>query len=127
MVRCSERATRPVSRRKKWWRLRLPKTLNLSLSTCLVASQIIDFHLSYLMTSTFPDSLIPGYDAARLRTLHQFQIVNTTPEPIFDSYVTWIAQLFNAPIALISLVDTDYVWFKALTGVDGVAGLPRNE
>jgi hypothetical protein len=79
------------------------------------------------MTSTFPDSLIPGYDAARLRTLHQFQIVNTTPEPIFDSYVTWIAQLFNAPIALISLVDADYVWFKALTGVDGIAGLPRNE
>jgi GAF domain-containing protein len=79
------------------------------------------------MTSTFPDSLIPGYDAARLRTLHQFQIVNTTPEPIFDSYVTWIAQLFNAPIALISLVDADYVWFKAVTGVNGVAGLPRNE
>jgi GAF domain-containing protein len=79
------------------------------------------------MTHTFPDSLIPDGDAARVRTLHQFQIVNTTPEPIFDSYVAWIAQLFNAPIALISLVDADYVWFKALTGVSGVAGLPRNE
>jgi GAF domain-containing protein len=79
------------------------------------------------MPTIFPDSLIPSHDAARLRTLHQFQIVNTTPEPIFDSYVAWIAQLFNAPIALISLVDADYVWFKALTGVEGVPGLPRNE
>jgi GAF domain-containing protein len=79
------------------------------------------------MTSIFPDSLIPGHDAARLRTLHDFQIVNTTPEPIFDSYVTWIAQLFNAPIALISLVDADYVWFKAITGISNITSLPRNE
>lgn len=79
------------------------------------------------MTTDFPDSLIPAYDAARLRTLHQFQIVNTTPEQIFDDYVAWAALLFNVPIALISLVDADYVWFKALTGASGIPGLVRNE
>ncbi len=79
------------------------------------------------MTTDFPDSLIPAYDAARLRTLHQFQIVNTTPEQIFDDYVAWAALLFNVPIALISLVDADYVWFKALTGATGIPGLVRNE
>ncbi|RZL12700.1 MAG: GAF domain-containing protein [Hymenobacter sp.] len=79
------------------------------------------------MTSNFPDSLVPMYDAARLRTLHQFQIVNTTPEQIFDDYVAWAAQLFGVPIALISLVDADYVWFKALTGATGIPGLVRNE
>ena len=79
------------------------------------------------MTTKYPDSLIPGHDAARLRTLHQFQIVNTTPEQIFDDYVAWAAQLFNVPIALVSLVDADYVWFKALAGVTGIPGLPRNE
>jgi GAF domain-containing protein len=79
------------------------------------------------MTTNFPDSLIPEHDAARLRTLHQFQIVNTTPEQIFDDYVAWAAQLFNVPIALISLVDADYVWFKALTGATGIPGLVRNE
>ncbi len=78
------------------------------------------------MASIFPDSLIPEYDAARLRTLHQFQIVNTTPEQIFDNYVAWAAQLFSVPIALISLVDADFVWFKAITGAD-VPGLVRNE
>lgn len=68
------------------------------------------------MTTNFPESLIPPHEEARLRTLHQFQIVNTTPEQLFDDYVACAAQLFNVPIALISLVDADYVWFKAITG-----------
>jgi len=79
------------------------------------------------MTTNFPASLIPVHDAARLRTLHQFQIVNTTPEQIFDDYVAWSAQLFGVPIALISLVDAEYVWFKALTGATDIPGLVRNE
>jgi GAF domain-containing protein len=79
------------------------------------------------MTTKFPATLIPEHDAARLRTLHQFQIVNTTPERIFDDYVAWAALLFGVPIALISLVDAEFVWFKALTGVTGIPGLARNE
>lgn len=79
------------------------------------------------MLTTFPSSLIPEHDAARVRTLHQFQIVNTTPELVFDNYTAWAAQLFNVPIALISLVDEDYVWFKSRTGGPEVAGLLRNE
>ncbi|TDN38533.1 GAF domain-containing protein [Hymenobacter sp. UV11] len=78
-------------------------------------------------TTSFPDSLIPPHDAARLRTLHHYQIVNTTPEQIFDDYVAWSAQLFGVPISLISLVDADYVWFKALAGASGIPGLTRNE
>lgn len=77
--------------------------------------------------TAFPKSLIPENEAARLRTLHLYQIVNTTPEPIFDDYVAWAAQLFNTPISLISLVDDEYVYFKALTGAEGVSGLPRTE
>ena len=79
------------------------------------------------MTNKFPATLIPEHDAARLRTLHQFQIVNTTPERIFDDYVAWAALLFGVPIALISLVDAEFVWFKALTGATGIPSLPRNE
>lgn len=75
-------------------------------------------------TTNFPESLIPPHDAARLRTLHQYQIVNTTPEQIFDDYVVWAAQLFGVPI---SLVDADYVWFKAVAGASGIPGLARNE
>lgn len=79
------------------------------------------------MTTSFPSSLIPDNETARLRTLHHYQIVNTTAEPIFDDYVAWAAQLFNTPISLISLVDDDYVHFKALTGAEGVPGLVRGD
>jgi len=79
------------------------------------------------MPHTYPESLIPADDEVRLRTLHQFQIVNTTPELIFDNYTAWAAQLFNVPISLISLVDADYVWFKSRTGGPEVNGLVRNE
>ncbi len=80
-----------------------------------------------ITTTHFPDALIPPHDAARLRTLHQYQIVNTTPEQIFDDYVAWSALLFGVPISLISLVDADYVWFKAVAGASGIPGLVRNE
>ncbi|RSK45052.1 GAF domain-containing protein [Hymenobacter rigui] len=79
------------------------------------------------MSISFPASLIPANEASRLRTLHLYQVANTTPEQIFDEYVAWAAQLFNTPIALISLVDEEYVHFKALTGAEGVPGLPRTE
>ena len=80
-----------------------------------------------MFTTSFPEPLIPVHDAAQLRTRHQYQSVNTTPEQIFDDYVAWSARLFNVPIALISLVDTDYVWFKAMTGSLGMPGVAGNE
>jgi len=75
----------------------------------------------------FPKSLIPENEAARLRSLRLYQIASTPPEPIFNDYVAWAAQLFNTPISLISLVDEDQVHFKALTGAEGITGLPRTE
>lgn len=79
------------------------------------------------MTTSFPAFLIPEDEAARLRTLHHYQIVNTTPEKVFDDYVAWAAQLFNTPIALISLVDEHEVYFKAVAGAEGVTVLPRTD
>ncbi|SMB99281.1 GAF domain protein [Hymenobacter roseosalivarius DSM 11622] len=79
------------------------------------------------MSNSFPGSLIPENEATRLRTLHLYQIVNTTPERIFDDYVSWTAQLFGTPISMISLVDEDRVWFKAVTGGGEIVSLPRTE
>ncbi|MFD2784346.1 GAF domain-containing protein [Hymenobacter rubripertinctus] len=79
------------------------------------------------MSTPFPTTLIPADEAARLRTLHLYQIAGTAPEKIFDDYVAWAAQLFNTPIGLISLVDENSVHFKALVGIEGVSVLPRGE
>lgn len=72
-------------------------------------------------------SLIPDNELARLRTLYQYHILNTTPEKIFDDYVALTAQLFNLPISLISLVDADAVFFKANTGLPGLKSVPRGD
>ena len=79
------------------------------------------------MSISFPANLIPADEVVRLRTLHAYQIAGTTPEPIFDDYVAWAAQLFSTPIALISLVDEKQVHFKAMTGIEDTPALPRTE
>ena len=61
----------------------------------------------------------------RLRVFHHFQLVNTTPESIFDEYAALAAQLFNLPISLISLVDAEEVFFKANTGLPGLERVAR--
>jgi len=72
-----------------------------------------------------PDELVPSNDASRLRSLHNYQVLNTTPEPIFDEYVALAAQLFNLPISLMSLVDEQEVFFKANTGLPSLERVAR--
>ncbi|OON70210.1 GAF domain-containing protein [Hymenobacter sp. CRA2] len=74
-----------------------------------------------------PPSLIPDNDLARLRTLYQYQILNTTAEKIFDDYVALAAQLFNLPISLISLVDAEQVVFRGNVGLPGLETVPRGD
>ena len=79
------------------------------------------------MPNSYPQSLIPADDSSRLRTLHLYRIVNTSPEPVFDDFVAWVAQLYNVPIGLISLVDEDLTYHKALVGAGDVPSLPRQD
>ncbi|RSK44524.1 GAF domain-containing protein [Hymenobacter perfusus] len=72
-----------------------------------------------------PDSLIPADDISRLRSLHHYQVLNTTPEPVFDEYVALAAQLFQLPISLLSLVDEQEVFFKANIGLPGLERVAR--
>jgi PAS domain S-box-containing protein len=57
-------------------------------------------------------------EAERLRTLHDFAVLDTQPEERFDRLTTLAAALFNAPIALVSLIDQDRQWFKSRLGLD---------
>ena len=61
---------------------------------------------------------IPDNDDERLKDLYSYDILDTTDEEIFDN-ITWIAALVcNVPMSLISLVDKDRQWFKAVEGMD---------
>lgn len=56
-------------------------------------------------------------EAQRLATLHNLHILDTPPEERFDRIAKLAAQLFNVPIALVSLVDANRQWFKACWGL----------
>lgn len=60
---------------------------------------------------------IPANEAERIESLNQMRLLATPDEAAFDR-ITRIAQrLFKAPIALISLIDTDRQWFKSCVGL----------
>lgn len=69
---------------------------------------------------------IPSNEAARLARLRDLMVLDSAPEPVFDSLTRLASEVCGAPIALISLVDAERQWFKANTGLPGVNETPRD-
>ncbi|WP_310539602.1 GAF domain-containing protein, partial [Phenylobacterium sp.] len=65
-------------------------------------------------------------EAARLCALDDYQVLDSAPEPAFDRLTALAADLFQAPIALVSLVDAERQWFKSRHGLDAVE-TPRSQ
>ncbi|MDE2082867.1 MAG: EAL domain-containing protein [Burkholderiales bacterium] len=61
---------------------------------------------------------VPSNEAERLAAVHAYQILDTAPEVEFDVTTRIAASLFNAPIALVALMDRDRLWFKSRHGLD---------
>ncbi len=72
-----------------------------------------------------PAPLSPN-EAERLQALRDLEILDTPASDVFDSFVRLARQLFDVPIAAISLSDSDRHWFKAVEGLP-VQELPRDD
>ncbi len=57
-------------------------------------------------------------EAARLRALRAYHILDTDPEQVFDDLTLLASQVCGTPIALITLVDENRQWFKSKVGTD---------
>lgn len=68
---------------------------------------------------------LPERELNRLESLYQYQILDTEPEDMFDELVRLAAQIYQTPIALISLIDAERQWFKSKVGWLA-AETPRN-
>lgn len=68
---------------------------------------------------------LPNNEADRLKSLHQYEILDTPPEEAFDDLTRLAAHICGTPTALISLVDTDRLWFKSKVGLEA-SEIPRN-
>ena len=74
------------------------------------------------MPETSPDRP-PWTEAERLAALHDYEILDTGPERAFDDIVDLVATLFEAPLAVVNLIDDGRQWFKAEKGL-GVRETP---
>jgi diguanylate cyclase (GGDEF)-like protein len=61
---------------------------------------------------------LPENESERLRSLRALNLLDTPPEERFDRLTRVARRLFDAPIALMSLVDEDRQWFKSRPGLD---------
>ncbi len=60
----------------------------------------------------------PADEDQRLKALERYKILDTEPEEAFDRLTGLAKEIFQAKIALVSLVDRDRQWFKAKQGLD---------
>ena len=63
-------------------------------------------------------------ESDRLQALHDLDILDTPAEERFDRLTRLARRLFDVPIALVSLVDSERQWFKSHDGLD-VSETPR--
>ncbi|KYC41907.1 hybrid sensor histidine kinase/response regulator [Scytonema hofmannii PCC 7110] len=61
---------------------------------------------------------IPQGESDRLHVLRRYKILDTPPDGAFDRITSIAARLFKVPIAIVSLVDSDRIWFKSRYGLD---------
>ena len=63
-------------------------------------------------------ALLASDEAARVAALAGFDILDTGPDAVFDAITRLASRVLETPIALITLVDLDRVWFKSALGWD---------
>jgi GAF domain-containing protein len=73
-------------------------------------------------TMTVPES---RREAERLAALQSYEILDTPPDGAFDRITALAARHFDVPVALVSLVDEDRIWFKSRHGLEAEE-IPRS-
>jgi signal transduction histidine kinase len=70
-------------------------------------------------------SLLPENESERLQAVRRYEILDTPADGAFERLTAIAARHFRVPISIISLVDTDRIWFKSHRGLEGVSEIGR--
>jgi len=73
-----------------------------------------------------PPARLPDNESRRLHSLRALGVLDTAPEERFDRLTRLARRFFEVPIALLTLVDADRLWFKSRDGTDQQEG-PREQ
>lgn len=69
---------------------------------------------------------LDSIEVKRIKILKKYGILDTPPDGNFDHLTQMTAELLDVPIAIVSLVDTDRIWFKSKYGLDDVQEIGRD-
>ena len=56
-------------------------------------------------------------EVERLAALNRYAVLDSAPEASFDRFTTMASLMFDAPVALVSLLDEQRQWFKSCLGL----------
>jgi sigma-B regulation protein RsbU (phosphoserine phosphatase) len=62
--------------------------------------------------------LIPANESQRLAAVRRYDVLDTPPDGAFDRVTKLAARHFDVPVSIVSIVDTDRIWFKSHHGLD---------
>ncbi|MET1055740.1 MAG: ATP-binding protein [Pedobacter sp.] len=79
------------------------------------------------MDNTFGKNIIPENEQERIEALKRYKILGSPAEHAFDHVAKLAARIFGLPISLISLVDSEEVYFKANVGMGNVKSASRGK
>ena len=66
----------------------------------------------------FSHCIMINDEQARIKALYSYNLLDTPPDGSFDKMTKLAAKLFNVPICIITLVDTERIWFKSKYGLE---------
>ncbi|MFV2119050.1 PP2C family protein-serine/threonine phosphatase [Streptomyces sp. Act-28] len=69
---------------------------------------------------------LPAVEARRMEAVRRYDILDTPPDGAFDRVAAMAARLFDVPVATVTIVDADRIWFKATHGLDDVTQIGRD-
>ena len=61
---------------------------------------------------------IPANEPQRIVSLRSYEILDSEPELEFDALARIAAYMFNAPIAVVAMMDSNRLWFKSKIGLE---------
>jgi hypothetical protein len=65
-----------------------------------------------------PDAPPAADEEGRMNAVRRYDLLDTPPDGAFDRITALAARIFNVPIALVTVVDHDRIWFKSRHGLD---------
>ncbi len=60
---------------------------------------------------------MPDNETQRIEALKKYNILDTPADGSFDRITSLASAIFQVPVAIVSLVDTDRIWFKSHHGL----------